>query len=71
MATAVLNVPDISCEHCERTITQTLAPQQGVRSVRVDIPGKKVFLDYDESTIGLDKVGELLDEEGYPVQLPG
>ena len=24
MASAVLNVPDISCEHCERTITSAL-----------------------------------------------
>ena len=38
MASAVLNVPDISCEHCERTITNALTPVDGVRTVNVDIP---------------------------------
>ena len=41
MATTVLNVPDISCEHCERTITNALQPVDGVRSVRVDIPADR------------------------------
>ena len=39
MATSILNVPDISCEHCERAITNALTPISGVRSVNVDIPG--------------------------------
>lgn len=68
MAQAVLSVPDISCAHCEKTITQTLAPQTGVKSVRVDIPGKKVHLDYDEAQIDLARISKLLDEEGYPVE---
>jgi copper chaperone CopZ len=38
MATTVLNVPDISCEHCERTITGALSPVEGIRPVDVDIP---------------------------------
>lgn len=67
MARATLSIPDISCEHCERTITQTLTPQAGVKSVRVDIPAKQVHLEFDEAQINLAKVGELLDEEGYPV----
>ncbi|MBI4492992.1 MAG: heavy-metal-associated domain-containing protein [Chloroflexi bacterium] len=67
MAQATLSVPDISCAHCEKTITQTLAPQAGVKSVRVDIPAKQVHLEYDESQIDLAQVGALLDEEGYPV----
>lgn len=68
MAQAILKVPDISCEHCERTIKQTLGPQPGVRQVRVDIPARQVYLEYDESQIDLARVGELLDEEGYPVE---
>ena len=63
-----LTVPDISCEHCEHAITETLAPQPGVRTVSVDIPTRKVNLEFDETQINLDKVGELLDEEGYPIE---
>ena len=48
MKTIVLDVPDISCEHCERTITDALTPVEGIRSVQVDIPEKQVRVDYDE-----------------------
>nr|MBA2362273.1 heavy-metal-associated domain-containing protein [Chloroflexia bacterium] len=46
--TVTLNVPDISCEHCERTVTQALTPVEGVQAVRVDIPAKQVRVEYDE-----------------------
>ena len=68
MTKTILKVPDISCEHCEKTITGALKDQPGVRSVKVDIDAKTVNLDYDERAIGLDKVNALLDDEGYPVQ---
>jgi copper chaperone len=68
MASTVLNVPDISCEHCERTITGALAPVEGVRTVNVDIPGRQVRVDYDEALVGVDKMKEILQEEDYPVE---
>lgn len=67
MARVVLNVPNISCEHCERTVLETLRPAAGVNEVSVDVPTKKVYLEYDPAQISLDRVGALLDEEGYPV----
>jgi len=67
MATSVLNVPDISCEHCERTITTALTPVAGVRSVSVDIPGKQVRVDYDEAQVKVDRLTEILVEQDYPV----
>ena len=66
MSNVTLNVPDISCEHCERTITNTLQPVTGVHSVRVDIPARQVSVDYDESQVSVDKMKELLNEEDYP-----
>lgn len=67
MATSVLNVPDISCEHCERTITNALSPVAGVRSVTVDIPTRQVRVDYDDAQVKVDRLTELLAEEDYPV----
>jgi copper chaperone CopZ len=69
MATVLLQVPDISCEHCEQTITQTLAPVDGVRAVRVDIPSKLVTVDYDDTKINVDSFKRMLAEEDYPVAL--
>ncbi|HYU18071.1 MAG TPA: heavy-metal-associated domain-containing protein [Chloroflexota bacterium] len=68
MAQTVLTVPDISCEHCERTITTALSPVDGVRSVQVDIPSKQVRVEYDEATVDLNRIKEILHEEEYPVE---
>jgi copper chaperone len=67
MARATLNVPDISCEHCQKTITEALTPVEGVRTVKVDIPAKQVLVEYDESAVGVERMKEILQEEEYPV----
>ena len=67
MATTTLSVPDISCEHCERTITEALTPLDGVRTVKVDIPAKQVNVDYDESSVDVERFKAVLQEEDYPV----
>ncbi len=68
MATTVLNVPDISCEHCERTITNVLQPVAGVRKVSVDIPARQVHVDFDSDKINIDQMKNILQEEDYPVE---
>lgn len=68
MTSVTLNVPDISCEHCERAITNALQPVDGVRNVRVDIPAKQVQVDFDEAQVDVEKMKEILQEEDYPVE---
>ena len=68
MNSVTLNVPDISCEHCERTITNALQPVEGVQSVRVDIPAHQVQVDYDAAQVSIDKMKALLQDEDYPVE---
>jgi copper chaperone len=67
LATTTLSVPDISCEHCERTITQALTLLEGVRDVKVDIPSKQVSVEYDEATVDVNRFKAVLREEDYPV----
>ncbi len=68
MARVTLNVPDISCEHCERTITRALTPVEGVRAVRVDIPAKRVEVEYDDTSVDVNRMKAVLQEEEYPVE---
>jgi copper chaperone len=68
MAVAVLNVPDISCEHCERAITSALTPVEGIREVEVNIPAKQVRVDYDADRVDLGQVRQILEDEDYPVE---
>lgn len=67
MARTTLSVPDISCEHCERTITEALTPLDGVRDVKVDIPAKQVSVDYDDTIVDVNRFKAVLQEEEYPV----
>ncbi len=67
MTRVTLSVPEISCEHCEHAITEALTPVKGVQKIQVDIPTKTVQLDFDEATLSLDRVKEILAEEDYPV----
>ena len=67
MTTAALTAPDITCEHSERAIKEALAPVEGVQRVSVDIPGKQVQVDFDQSRVSIDRMKEILLEEDYPV----
>ena len=67
MATARLTVPDISCEHCERAIKGALTPVDGVQQVSVDIPGKQVQVEFDQSRVSVEQMKAILQEEDYPV----
>ena len=68
MKTIVLNVPDISCEHCERAITNALTPVEGIDAVAVDIPAKQVRVSFDDARVEIDQMKEILAEEDYPVE---
>jgi len=63
----VLSVPDVSCEHCVKTIDEALSGLPGVEAIRTDIPTKTVHLRYDPSQLTLPKVEAALDEAGYTV----
>ena len=67
MATAVLRVPNISCEHCQRAITDALSPVAGVHRVSVDIPTQQVHVDYDEARVDVERMKAILEGEDYPV----
>jgi copper chaperone len=67
MTTAVLTVPDISCEHCVRSVTEALSPIEGIQTVSVDIPSKQVTVAYDQSQVDIEKMKDVLAEEDYPV----
>jgi copper chaperone CopZ len=68
MNKVALDVPEISCGHCAQAITNALDSQPGVASVRVDVPTQKVHLEFDERTISLDMVKEILAAAEYPVE---
>lgn len=64
---AILSVPDISCAHCARTITEALEPVAGIERVAVDPPGHTVEVVYDPDQVDIGRMSAILAAEDYPV----
>ena len=62
-----LSVPDVSCEHCVKTINTALGELPGVESVETDIPTKLVRLRYNPALTSMETVEATLDDAGYTV----
>ncbi len=67
MENITLVAPDISCEHCQRAIEDSLGKVGGVGNVKVDIPAKTVLVNYDSQQVTVSKIKAVLDEIGYTV----
>ena len=68
MTEAVLTVPAIDGAHCAQAITKALQPRAGVQRVRVDVPDQHVHLEFDEGTISLEQVKDILAKADYEVE---
>jgi copper chaperone len=67
MTTETLSVPDISCDHCRRTIETALGRLPGVRAATVDVAARRVEVTYDEATVAPATIRETLSDEGYEI----
>jgi copper chaperone len=67
MVETTLSVPDVSCEHCVKTINGALGAVAGVEQVSTDIPSKTVHLTYDAGQVSMEKIEEVLDDAGYTI----
>jgi len=62
----VLNVPDVSCNHCKMAIEQAVGRVPGVESVDVEVDSKSVNVRLDQSA-ELQAVRDAIEDEGYTV----
>jgi copper chaperone len=63
----VVSVPEISCPTCKNVIEGALSPLDGVRTVIVDIAGKRVTVDFDEALVGHHALVAAIENQGYAV----
>ncbi len=64
-----LSVPDVSCEHCVKTINSSLGALAGVEKVQTDIPTKTVQLRYHPDQVSLQLIETTLDDAGYTIAM--
>ena len=62
-----LSVPDVSCEHCVKTVNGALGTLPGVEAVSTDILTKSVSLRYDPDQLSMKQIETTLDDAGYTV----
>jgi copper chaperone len=67
MRQETLRVPEISCEHCQRTIEGAVSELPGVASVTVRIPDKTVEVEFDESRTDRDAIARAIESQGFEV----
>lgn len=65
--TAILNVPDVSCEHCVKSVNEAIGHLPSVQHVQVDLETKQVRFTYDPHDVTMHKIEQALDDAGYPV----
>ncbi len=61
--TIILNVPDMSCGHCVKTIESAVRGLDATASIRADLGGKTVAV---ESRAAASEISRALDAAGYP-----
>jgi copper chaperone len=66
MVEKVYRVPDVSCEHCVRAITDELTKIDGVERVSVDIPTKLVTVQHGDA-VSEQQILDGIEEAGYEV----
>jgi len=62
-----LSIPDVSCEHCVKTVNGALGKLPGVETVSTDIPTKRVSVRFDPGQLSLEQIELTLDDVGYTV----
>ena len=66
--TTVLNVEGMSCQHCVNSINKAVGELKGVDKVSVDLKAKTVSVDYNQDLVGLDRIKEVIADQGYEVK---
>ncbi len=62
-----LSVPDISCGHCKSSIEGAVGALDGIDRVEVAIDARTVDVTYDDGTVGIDRIIETIEDQGYEV----
>lgn len=68
MATAVLKVSGMSCDHCVRAVREALERVDGVASARVDLEAGRAVIEYSEGSVTARSLAGVVMDEGYTAE---
>ncbi|MDN4525649.1 copper chaperone CopZ [Fictibacillus fluitans] len=67
MEKVTLNVKGMSCAHCVNAVEGSVGKLPGVEQVHVQLEEGTVEVEYDANKVGLDKIKDTIDDQGYDV----
>ena len=67
MTTTTLSVPAIHCDNCKNSIEGALGGLDGVDRAEVSVEDKTVTVAYDDGAVGMDRIRETIEEQGFDV----
>lgn len=62
-----LKVSGMTCAMCVKTIEMALSELEGVKTAKANLNSETVFVDFDESKVGLNQVIKAIEDVGYKV----
>lgn len=65
MSSIILKVEGMSCNHCVNTVEKAMK-ELGAEG-KVNLAGKLVEVEYDESKLSVEAIKEAIEEQGYDV----
>jgi copper ion binding protein len=65
MTSRTVQVPNISCGHCVRTIEREVGEVEGVTSVTAEAATRKVHVEWDESRTSWDDIRRVMQDIHY------
>lgn len=69
IVTKEIKVLGMHCSSCSATIEESLAPLEGVHSVKANYPKSRASIRFDDEKIGLEAMAEICKEKGFTFQL--
>lgn len=67
MKKTILKVEGMSCSHCENAVKKAVGALDGVSAVTVDLKGKTVTVEYEDSKVSPDRIKSEIEDLGYTV----
>jgi copper chaperone len=65
MEKALIKVEGMSCQHCEKAVSEAVGGLSGTSGVKVDLKAGTVSLEYDSGSVSINQVKAAIVEAGY------
>ncbi len=67
MEPLILNIEGMTCNHCVKSVKNSISSLSGVNNINVSLSENKVTLEYDKYTLTKEKIISAITNEGYRV----